>query len=138
MPTRVGAALTVCMRGWEPMSVIEWCDLDEALDAVMTLFDRPCAARCRSDHVLVFTDATAIHVRRVVGPSPQPPDLAEELLELYPPRLNGNGHGTFDSTPELWPRPRELNEPLRPQGAPVNHRSTARHGAASARSSTSP
>ena len=126
IPTRVGAALTACLRGREPFETIEWADLAEAIEAVQLLFDRPCAAKCLGEHVLVFTDSTAVHVRRVVGPSPPPRSLAAELRELYPSRLNGNGHGTLDSTPALWPVDPELNEPLILRGAPPMNPETER------------
>lgn len=111
----------MCLRGSSyEMEIVAWADVSEALDAVRTLFDRPCAARCQGEHLLVFTDVTAIHARKIVGP-PQPKrSLGALLTELYPSRLNGNGHSTLDSTPELWPIDPELNPPLRPKGRPVN------------------
>ena len=114
IPEQPGKAATVCVRSsssGQPMELLEWASLTEAIQAARELFTAgPCGRGCLGHHVVVWTDGVrGVNVKSV--PAPKPPSRAEALAACYP-------HNGYPVSLERWARPPEFNAPLPPRGVP--------------------
>ncbi len=104
---RVGAAIVACVVGSHFDQIADLVVWDaEAAEAAEQLYQNRCCACCRGRHILVSVDDSGhIHVRPLFT-DPPAPELATELVALYPRPLYD------DRPPETWPTPSQFNTPL--------------------------
>jgi hypothetical protein len=112
-PDHAGPALIVCERGdSQSMVVVMFENATAAEQADRALYDRRCGPGCLREHYRVWAEPGKLHVERGIhDPDPLPHDLASALWALGYRRANGIGK---TRPPQMWPAPREFNEPLRP------------------------